>query len=74
MFSRTNRVQYANYISIAILISHKEAIMEHEFITVLEHLQNLKFDSDVEQIVVVANELEKKWAGKNFDELYDKQQ
>lgn len=48
--------------------------MEHEFITVLEHLQNLKFDSDVEQIVVVANELEKKWAGKNFDELYDKQQ
>lgn len=74
MFARTNRVQYANYIAIAILISHKETIMEHEFITVLEHLQNLKFDSDVEQIVAVANELEKKWGGRNLDELYDKQQ
>lgn len=29
LFSRTNRVAYANFISIAILISHKESIMEN---------------------------------------------
>jgi hypothetical protein len=57
MFSRVNRIQYANYIALAILMSHKEGIMENEFITVLEQLQNLKFDSDIEQIIVMADAL-----------------
>lgn len=43
IFSRVNRVQYMNYVAIAILVNRKELIMESEFIKVLEQLQNLKF-------------------------------
>lgn len=70
MFSHTNRVEYANYVAIALLCIHRESIMKGEFIQVLEALQNIKFDSDIEEILSVADKLEEMWKGKNFEEIY----
>lgn len=44
--------------------------MKGEFIQVLEALQNIKFDSDIEEILSVADKLEEMWKGKNFEEIY----
>jgi hypothetical protein len=57
IFSSSDRVQFINFIAIAIIISSKDVIMNGEFTSVLEHLQNIKSNLNVNFMIEIANEL-----------------
>ena len=46
-----------NYFAIAMIISSKEFILDNDFVSVLEHLQNVSETINLSEVLKTANEL-----------------
>ena len=57
IFSSEDRVRFINFVAIAIIMNCKEVILDGEFTSVLEHLQNIQDHINVYQVVHIASEL-----------------
>jgi hypothetical protein len=66
MFAVEERIKYINFIGIAIIITCKETILNHDFAVVLEHLQNIKENTDINQVIKIATQLYLEYKDKDF--------
>ena len=67
IFAVEERIKYINFIAIAIIITCKETILNNGFAVVLEHLQNIKENTDINQVIKIATQLYLEYKDKDFN-------